>query len=60
MLQGKGVADEPEAQDNGEGLVPERDPAPLVEKYTSCSLFPMFDGMVKSLLQDNNQQAPAE
>ena len=25
-------------------------PALLVEKYTSCSLYPLFDGMVKGLV----------
>jgi len=59
MLQCKGVVDEPETQDNSEEVTAERDPAPLVEKYTSCSLFPMFRGMVEDLLRNENGHAHA-
>ncbi|KAF2436911.1 P-loop containing nucleoside triphosphate hydrolase protein [Tothia fuscella] len=51
---GAGLADVSEAQDP-DNYVP--DDGLLVEKYTSCSLYPIFDGIVKRLVLDVEGEA---
>ena len=41
VIEGQDVGGGEEREGDDEGL--------LVEKYTSCSLYPIFDGMVKQL-----------
>ncbi|KAK8229228.1 P-loop containing nucleoside triphosphate hydrolase protein [Phyllosticta capitalensis] len=52
VVEGTEVGGEAETKDDDEAQTTTRDPGTLVEKYTACSLFPLFDGIVGQVLEN--------